>query len=357
MSDYFKKNDDFFSDTNMNQRSTLEVMLLVSSALAAVLLSPFVYLRYTNDDFIVAAIDAFIILLLVIFFVFVYFTRKVDIAKTALAILLTIAILTVVIIRGESHLYWIYPAIIAFYYMLNERAAGIICLFGITVIALRVYPELSLLDFSTVITSLLLTSFLAYIIFSNYRKTNDKLLLLATIDPLTSAGNRRALNNKLERILADQQREASNVSLMLLDLDHFKKINDNYGHANGDRVLKELVQLIKSETRALDALYRYGGEEFIILPLKVNLQAAKHAAENLRQAIFKTKFADNLSITVSIGVAQYRALESAESWISRADAALYVAKKAGRNRVMTEAELNKTDALAASNNTASNHKN
>ena len=325
----------------MTQRSTAEKMLLILSAFAFLTITPFVYIRWVEGDMVMAAIDAILSLGTAIFFVFVFYTRKIKTAKFILSIFFSIAIVTIVAIRGQTHLFWLYPGMIAFYYILPARAAGAICFLAILLIASIIFPVTNMLDFLTIISTLLLTAIFSYVIFSNFNKTNDRLTLLASIDPLTSSGNRRALDLKLEKILSDQKRESSKVSLLLLDLDHFKKINDSYGHANGVIVLVELVELIQKHTRSLDDLYRYGGEEFIILPLKVDLLEAKQIAEKLRAIIEKSTFAGKISATVSIGVAQYRAGETAEAWISRADAALYVAKDSGRNRVVAESELNK----------------
>ena len=330
----------------MTKRSAAEKMLLILSAFAVITISPFVYLRWLDGDMVMAFIDGTLVVVTATFFTFVYRTRQVDTAKLVLSSFFAVAIVTIVAIRGQSHLFWLYPCMIAFYYILPARPAGIICFIAIMLIALILWPVTSTLEFLTITFTLFLTALFAYVIFNNYSKTNSKLALLASIDPLTSSGNRRALDLKLEKILADQNRESSKVSLLLLDLDHFKKINDNYGHANGDIVLVELVELIQKSSRALDALYRYGGEEFIILPLKVDLVEATKIAEKLRSLIAKTTFADDISVTVSIGVAQYRAAESAEAWISRADAALYLAKDSGRNRVVAETEVTEK-AIAA----------
>ena len=323
----------------MTKRTTSEMILLILSALSAVLILPFVYLRYISGDITVAIIDAFIILILICFFIFVYKTRKIVMAKLVLATMLATVIAILVVIRGQSHLYWLYPAIIAFYYILPERTAGIICLVAITIVSIRIFPGDSLMNFTTMVMSLLLTSIFSYMIFSNYRITNEKLILLATIDPLTLCGNRRALKDKLTDLISDQQRQASVVSLLLLDLDFFKKINDQHGHAAGDMVLVEVARLMKSNTRALDALFRYGGEEFIIVPLYVELAEACIIAEKLRVIIEQHQFVNNIQLTVSMGVAQYRLNESSEAWIARADAALYLAKESGRNRVEQEAPL------------------
>jgi len=323
----------------MIKRSAVEKMLLTLSAFAVITITPFIYLRWLEGDMLMALIDATLVLAIAAFFAFVYYSRNVKSAKLMLACLLTIAIIAIVAIRGQSHLLWLYPCMIAFYYIIPARAAGIICCIAIVLIAIILFPITSTLAFLTTIFTLFLTALFSYVIFDNYSNTNEQLALLANVDPLTSAGNRRALDLRLKNIIADQNRAASTVSLLLLDIDHFKKINDNYGHANGDIVLIELVKLIHKYTRSLDDLYRYGGEEFIILPLKVALPEAKQMAENLRALIAQSSFADEIAMTVSIGVAQYRAGETAEAWISRADAALYLAKNSGRNRVMSEKDL------------------
>jgi len=320
----------------MTNRSAAEKMLLIFSAFAAITVSPFVYLRWLDGDMVMASIDATMVFVTVVFFVFVYRSRKVKTAQLMLCGFLAVTIVTTVAIRGQSHLFWLYPSMIAFFYMLPARSAGIICFVAIMLISITLFPISSTLEFLTINFSLFLTAVFSYIIFDNYDKTNSKLALLASIDPLTLSGNRRALDIKLEKILIDQKRAYSNVSLLLVDVDHFKKINDNYGHASGDKVLVQLVALIQKHSRSLDDLYRYGGEEFILLPLNVNLAEAKPVAEKLCTLIAESAFVDDIAVTVSIGVAQYRQGETAEAWISRADAALYLAKDSGRNCVVVE---------------------
>lgn len=320
----------------MKKRSASEKMLLIFSAFAAITISPFVYLRWLDGDMVMASIDAIMVFVTTFFFVFVYRSRKVKTAQLMLCGFLAVTIVTTVAIRGQSHFFWLYPSMIAFFYMLSARSAGIICFVAIMLISITLFPTSSTLEFLTINFSLFLTAVFSYVVFDNYSKTNNQLTLLASSDPLTLSGNRRSLDIKLEKILVHQKRAYSNVSLLLLDVDNFKKINDNYGHAIGDKVLVELVALIQKQSRSLDDLYRYGGEEFILLPLNVNLAEAKRVAEKLCALIAASTFADNIAVTVSIGVAKYRADETAEAWISRADAALYLAKDSGRNCVVVE---------------------
>ena len=150
---------------------------------------------------------------------------------------------------------------------------------------------------------------------------------------MTQVGNRRALNRDLSDLIISQQREKYVMCLILFDLDFFKKINDNYGHAVGDEILISVCKLVVKNTRVFDALYRYGGEEFIILPLKVDLLTTATLAEKLRFMVESHQYPLDVHVTISLGVAQYQSGETSQEWIRRADSALYLAKSTGRNKV------------------------
>jgi len=130
-----------------------------------------------------------------------------------------------------------------------------------------------------------------------------------------------------------QARKKQPMCLILLDLDHFKRINDNYGHLIGDDILVAISKLLINNTRVLDTFYRYGGEEFIIAPLFVDLKAAGEIAEKLRVIVENYIFPSTISVTISLGVAQFQEGEKPADWINRADSALYLAKNSGRNKV------------------------
>lgn len=162
---------------------------------------------------------------------------------------------------------------------------------------------------------------------------------LAIHDDLTKAFNRRHLFEELHRQKALADRGNSFFSIALFDLDHFKKTNDTYGHLKGDDILKHLIQAIKHEIREVDCLARYGGEEFILIMSNTEIKGAEECSFRIQQAIEKLKFPgfpESFGITVSTGVTIYKPVESIEQIISRADNALYRAKSAGRNQVITE---------------------
>jgi diguanylate cyclase (GGDEF)-like protein len=157
-------------------------------------------------------------------------------------------------------------------------------------------------------------------------------------DPLTGVSNRRAFDESLEELLAAHQVEGdAPLSLAMLDLDHFKRINDAQGHLAGDRVLQDMAQLLKAGIREGDILARFGGEEFVVLMPRTPLRSAANLAERLRQQI-----EEKLATTVSIGAASSLSGESATGLITRADSALYTAKKEGRNCVaLHEGEMDR----------------
>ena len=160
---------------------------------------------------------------------------------------------------------------------------------------------------------------------------------LAVIDPHTLAYRQTYLLPRLEEELGRASRYATPLSLLFLDLDHFKNINDSYGHAAGDRVLRTFADRVRQSIRLSDLLIRRGGEEFVVVLPNMPLDGAKAAAERIRAHIENTRFVigDDQSITqtVSIGVAQWDGVELAAHLEERADQAMYAAKTLGRNRV------------------------
>ncbi|SDY98721.1 GGDEF domain-containing protein [Pseudomonas sp. NFIX28] len=155
-------------------------------------------------------------------------------------------------------------------------------------------------------------------------------------DPLTDTGNRIAMDQTLQREIDMARRHLHPLSLLMLDIDHFKRINDSHGHSAGDEVLKAVAATIKAQLRNVDMVFRFGGEEFLILLSNTGRDAAAMVGERLRQAAqAKDYWADGtlIELTVSLGCSTLLPGESAESLLRRADSALYVAKREGRNRL------------------------
>jgi two-component system cell cycle response regulator len=168
---------------------------------------------------------------------------------------------------------------------------------------------------------------------------NDKLLRISLTDGLTGVDNRRALEQRLHEMFEHSLRLHEPVSVVMCDIDHFKKVNDTYGHAAGDAVLKQFAGILKEEAREIDRVGRYGGEEFLLLLPGTVLDAAVTFAERLRHRVDSHTFSyegGTLKRTVSFGVASWPhpKIKGREGMLKAADDALYVAKESGRNRVV-----------------------
>ena len=165
---------------------------------------------------------------------------------------------------------------------------------------------------------------------------HEKSRVLSLADPLTGIANRRLLDMMLDRSLARSKRYGEPLSVVMVDIDHFKKFNDTYGHVEGDRLLCQVAGLFAREIRQTDLVARYGGEEFLIMLPDANLDNGSVKAERIRQMV-----AETTGVTISLGVASYQdGIKNKEDLINRADEALYAAKEAGRNQVKRMDEHN-----------------
>jgi diguanylate cyclase len=161
----------------------------------------------------------------------------------------------------------------------------------------------------------------------------------ASTDILTGLVNRKTFAARLRRALTEAKADGSPACVLMIDVDHFKRINDTYGHPAGDLVLRLIGRLLADNVKGRDTAARYGGEEFVVLLVRADLKATTTVANQIRVALeskqlFKKRASnDPVRVTVSVGVAQFRSSETAASLLERADAALYQAKSLGRNQV------------------------
>ena len=168
----------------------------------------------------------------------------------------------------------------------------------------------------------------------SYRyQLEQELLLQATTDVMTGAFNRRKMEVEIELEIRKYVRNPLPFSLAMLDIDHFKRVNDTFGHDAGDQVLKQVVELVRQQLRETDMLGRWGGEEFIILSSSSSIASMQALTERVRVAIAAHSITPAGHITVSMGVSEYQAGESQKTLLKRIDDALYLAKESGRNQV------------------------
>jgi diguanylate cyclase (GGDEF)-like protein/PAS domain S-box-containing protein len=172
-----------------------------------------------------------------------------------------------------------------------------------------------------------------FIDITELKRKDEALKRLATTDILTGAYNRTLFDEIIKREIERVNRYSKPLSVIMFDIDHFKQVNDTFGHNAGDSVLKKIASLVRRIMRKIDYFMRWGGEEFIVISGETDREQAYTLAERIRKRIENYKFDHIDQITVSCGVAEYREEDTENSLIKRADDAMYEAKRKGRNRV------------------------
>jgi diguanylate cyclase (GGDEF)-like protein len=238
-------------------------------------------------------------------------------------------------LQGFFGALWAYPAVMTCYFVLSRRVANIsaaVMLFGgSALVYVYVDPGMAI----RFMASFALTAAIANCILGVVSELQRELLHQAIVDPLTGAFNRRHMDRRLAEIAGTDSRAPARASILLIDIDHFKRINDQFGHAGGDEVLKKIVSLIQRNTRKTDQLFRMGGEEFLLLLTETDEAETLVVAENLRRIVESAASEGGaLGVTISVGISRRGIDENADEWVRKADEALYNAKKLGRNRVV-----------------------
>ncbi len=234
---------------------------------------------------------------------------------------------------GSQTLFWCYPFILLVSFIEKRLRARIL---SALIFIMLVPTAFYYLEFELVVRftyTLLVLFFFSDLLVGEFMKLQDNMTELANHDPLTNAYNRRCMDKCIEDVIEESKRGFGPASLIVLDLDYFKKINDTLGHKAGDEMLVNLIKLIHLRQRKLDYVFRLGGEEFVILLRNTSAQQASHKAESLRKELEDNPLLEGKTVTASFGVAEYIIGESEDDWFKRADGYLYEAKKLGRNCV------------------------
>ena len=330
------------------QRTTEESILMSFSYGGAISILPFAVIRFMQGEFIVGLVDSILITGMLLLGTYVYITHKTKIASLVLTVFALAGMTAVVHLKGPSVVYWAYPTMVAVYFILPPRMAIKLTLLAAVAMASALFDKMEFTAFIAVGMTLVVNNVFAFLFSKRMQRQQSQLTQLVRLDPLTGVGNRRALNDKLDDIIAINNRQQQQVSLVVLDVDYFKRINDNYGHTAGDQVLIKLTKVINARIRETDYLYRFGGEEFVVVLTGTDKTIALKISEQLRKLVEEADILEDMVVTVSIGVAEIIKGDNADSWIDRGDRAMYHAKETGRNRVCIgkepEPELEGMDA-------------
>ena len=314
-------------------------IITVFGGVAVFAITPFAVLRFSQGQWLAGVVDAAIAVGIIVPTVYAWRGGRLDLAGLCISLTTTIGALLIVGIIGELGVLWLYPTLLSIFFIVRPRTAGTIALLATA--ALQGLPEAfgSLTQRVTVTVTLLLVALNALIFALRTAMQRRALAQIATLDPLTGARNRRAMDEEVAIALNAHQRTGRPVTLALLDLDHFKRVNDRHGHEAGDQLLRRFVDLVRRSTRATDRLFRFGGEEFVLLMEHTDEIGALRAFANLQRHIHEELRASGEPVTVSMGAAVLRHGENRDAWFARADAALYRAKQDGRDRLVLDGPL------------------
>ncbi len=244
------------------------------------------------------------------------------------------AVVAAIVTHGIMGMFWAFPVVMYACFVLSRKVA-----LGLSILLTLVIAGIALVNFGPAVSirvglSLFITLVIINIVLDALIGVQKQLTETSITDPLTGAHNRRHLDRCLESAAGRASRTGAPQTVLLIDIDHFKDVNDFHGHAQGDEVLRRLVNLVRGRARATDLLFRMGGEEFMLLVDDTRLGDGLVLAEALRREVVAADWPQQAPVTVSIGVAEFVAGESWEQWVQRADIALYRAKHARRNLVV-----------------------
>ncbi|MCB5227453.1 GGDEF domain-containing protein [Alishewanella sp. 16-MA] len=316
----------------LQQKYQLSLLLLLG-VVAVLGVLPFAVIRYLEGNLIAAVIDITLVLGIIMLVVYAYLSLHIRVVSIVIAIFINTGVVVIGSANGIDSFLWIYPVFVSTFILVKPVEAFIInTLAGIALALLSDIFVIVSLD--SYIISILMLSLCSFVYASHSAKQFSLLETLNTVDALTGAFNRRAMSVDIKAALATAERNGGKPMLAILDLDYFKAINDKFGHAVGDQVLKDFVAITTSQIRQYDRLYRFGGEEFVLLVPQIN-EHYHTFIQHLRTAIKNAlKTPDGKEITVSFGVAPWLPGTTEDSWLKRADKALYLAKNSGRDRAI-----------------------
>ena len=307
-------------------------MVTLFSSCACIIIIPFGLYRFWIGDYLIGIADLLIVCGFVCLMVYAWRSDRSALVGNITATFASAATLAMLVFLELNHS-WIFAALVANFLLATRRVAILVSALVILVVSkiLVLRGEMAPLELATVISVSILMSLFALIFASRVDSQHRRLSELATLDPLTGAANRRMLKVDLESAIRAAAQGEEPCTLAVLDLDHFKQVNDQHGHQTGDQILMDFSRIVQQSMRRTDRLYRYGGEEFVLLLPQTSANNAERALEKLLANVRKQLKAPDRPVTVSVGVATLRIDEEAADLLNRADAALYKAKENGRD--------------------------
>lgn len=325
----FRIEDDFVKTNEYR-----EVVFLWMNITSTIFLIPFVFYNIVYYDFAIGFTGLAVALILLLNIISMLFRRKLFFNTIFTTVPVIIAIAVVTYLKVNLGAYWAFPAIIWIHFAHKYRTAtylNIALLVTVSLITITLAEtEIAAKFSSTIILTGILANISSFIIEKQHRELGK----MVNTDPLTGASSRRYMHYVVDDMILRFQRSGIPSSLFIFDIDYFKKLNDDYGHTTGDLVLKKIVAICLKRIRQSDKIFRYGGEEFVILFFDTDTDGAYQVADELRAKISSTPILSDRPVTISGGVSQVKYDDNLDKWLHRSDSALYRAKSDGRNLII-----------------------
>jgi len=304
------------------------------AALTVLVLLPFVVNHFIHGRLLMATSTVFIMGVMLINAREIWHGRH---CPDLILLVLLPSVIAILVLTHQSQgifgALWTFPAILAFYCLLTARHA---ILANVLILTVMIPTTLSMLEFSLairVVATLLTVSGFTAIFAHNLANQQALLEKQVCTDPLTGLLNRSSLSRTLLKSVEQNKQNGKPTTILMLDIDHFKSVNDEYGHDAGDRVIRKVGNLIARNVREHDLAFRIGGEEFLVLLRDTDHVQSEDIAQQIRQSVEKSTMIRGRPVTVSIGMASLDSSEDHDQWFKRADTRLYEAKTKGRNCV------------------------
>ncbi|WP_299022532.1 diguanylate cyclase [uncultured Tepidimonas sp.] len=310
---------------------TLAVLAL-GGLVAALWLAPFAVWRALTGNWVAAVSDTVLALAIGGAAVYAWRTGDTRWPGRIMAIAIVGGIWAIGAAAQFAALFWAYPGVLMMFFLVPASVAAVLGVLAVAGAAILSWPELGgTQGLPFFIITNVLTGVFGYLVSQQAHTRITRWQTLSLIDPLTGVGNRRLLEAECSQAFTGQR---SAGTLAVVDLDHFKSINDRFGHDRGDAVLRDTASVVQSALRKTDRLYRFGGEEFVVWLAETDATAALSVLERIRQRVREQVRLDGEPVTFSAGVAVHAPPESWQDVLARADAALYRAKREGRDRIL-----------------------
>lgn len=309
-------------------------MIVLFGSLAALVVSGFAVFRYATGAVLGGTVNLVIVIGMLLVLVYAVRSGRTARAGRFFTVVTVLACIASTALFGRTGILWGYLVLWINFLLTTRRFALAANLILTTLLTIETSLFSSVLEGVTyIITALMITVF-AWIFSARLAEYQSRLEQLALQDPLTFAGNRRMMKRDLHMAISASRRRGRAHTLMLLDLDRFKQLNDEHGHEVGDRALRGFCDLVREHIRAEDGFYRFGGEEFVLLLPDHDQHSAPALAESLHRRISGKLRYEGQALRFSAGVAVLEPDEDWPHWLARADRAMYQAKRDGRDRIV-----------------------